>query len=134
MIGVRPELFASPSGMDIGIALEAACDATVVHNTVVSSQPPYSSIEWRWPETDVVLVNNLVSHDLRERDGAVASVSGNLVDADVTMLVDLAGHDAHLAAGAAAIGAAIPAASRSPPPTSTVTLAPPDVGAGQHVR
>jgi hypothetical protein len=136
VIATRPELFASPSGMDVGIALEAACDATIVHNTVVSSSPPFSSIEWRWMETTVALVNNLVSHNLRERDGATAMPLGNIENADVAMLVDFAGGDAHLAPGAAAIDAGDPSGVDLAPTDwdGDMRTDPPDVGADERVR
>lgn len=136
VIGTRPELFASPSGMDVGIALEAACNATIVHNTVASTQPPYSSIEWRWPETTVALVNNLVTHNLRERDGGVATPAGNLENADIAMLVDPAGGDAHLVAGAAAIDAGDPSGVELAPEDldGDARTAPVDVGADERTR
>lgn len=102
VVGTRPELFASPSGMDVGIALESACGATIVHNTVASTMPPYSSMEWRFTESNPRVVNNLVTHNLRDRDGAVAERVANLENAPADTFVDLAGHDVHLAAGASA--------------------------------
>jgi len=77
----------------------------VLHNTVASTQSPFSSIEWRWPNTDAEVTNNLVSHNLRERDGASASLAGNLEDAPLSLFVDGAGGDLHLAESAgSAIG------------------------------
>jgi len=136
IVGTRPELFASPSGMDVGIALEAACGATVVHNTVASAMPPFSSIEWRFAESNPRLVNNLVTHNLRERDGAVAESIGNLENADAAMFVDLAAHDLHLVAGAAAIdqgdpqGADLAGTDVDGDPRASA----PDVGADERVR
>ena len=46
-----PDLFASESGFDAGIALEQARDSRVVHNTVASTAAPFSSIEWRFANT-----------------------------------------------------------------------------------
>lgn len=46
------DLFASQYGFDSGISLEHARGAQVTHNTVASSQAPYSSIEWRWSFLD----------------------------------------------------------------------------------
>ncbi len=70
-------LFASDYGFDCGICLHQACGAWALHNTVASTQPPFSSIEWRFSLTDVDIVNNLVSHNLRDR-GGTARLSGNL--------------------------------------------------------
>jgi hypothetical protein len=97
----RGELFASESGFDCGICLWQACGAQVLHNTVVSTQAPFSSIEWRFDWTEVDLVNNLVSHNLMDRGGA-ANLAGNLQDASLSLFVDGVGGDLHLASTAAA--------------------------------
>ncbi|MEZ4592968.1 MAG: right-handed parallel beta-helix repeat-containing protein [Chloroflexota bacterium] len=59
------DLFSSEYGFDCGICLWQACGAQIFHNTVVSTQAPFSSIEWRFDKTE--LRNNLVSHNLRDR-------------------------------------------------------------------
>jgi hypothetical protein len=96
------DLFGSQYGFDCGICLWNACGARVLHNTVASTEAPFSSIEWRFPNTDPDLINNLVTHNLRERDGATASHSGNLESAPLSLFVDGAGGDLHLAPTAAA--------------------------------
>ncbi len=85
----RADLFASQSGFDCGICLAQACGAKVLHNTVVSTQPPFSSIEWRYPNTQAEITNNLVSHNLRERDGASAGLAGNLPDAPLSLFENI---------------------------------------------
>lgn len=92
----RAELLASQSGFDCGICLEQACSATVAQNTVVSTQAPFSSIEWRFGDTSVDLSNNLVSHNLRERDGASATLAGNLETAPLSLFLDPVAGDLHL--------------------------------------
>ncbi len=99
----RDALFFSESGFDCGICLEQACGTQVLHNTVASTGAPFSSIEWRWPNTNVEITNNLLSHNLRERDGAIASLAGNLENAPLSLFVDGAGGDLHLAAGASVV-------------------------------
>jgi hypothetical protein len=99
-------------GFDAGIALDEVCGAEVVHNSVFSTQPPFSSIEWRFPGHAGRIANNLVSHNLRPRDGATATVAGNLPSAPAALVVDLAGGDLHLRPDAAAAidaGVALPA-------------------------
>jgi uncharacterized repeat protein (TIGR01451 family) len=96
----RPELFSSEYGFDCGICLAQACGTQVLHNTVASTQAPFSSIEWRWPNTDAEIINNLVSHNLQQRDGAGASLAGNLDGAPLSLFVDGAGGDLHLAESA----------------------------------
>jgi hypothetical protein len=98
----RAALFSSNCGFDCGICLEQACGAQVFHNTVASTAAPFSSIEWRFSNTDADIVNNLVSHNLRERDGAIASLSGNLEYAPLSLFVDGVSGDLHLAATATA--------------------------------
>jgi len=96
-------LFASSDGFDCGICLWQACGARVLHNTVASTQVPFSSIEWRFSNTDVALSNNLVTHNLRERDGATALEQNNLPGQPLTLFVDNgAAGDLHLKTSAAA--------------------------------
>ena len=119
--------------MDLGIGLWHACGATVVHNTVASTQAPFSSIEGRFADTTADVVNNLVTHDIKERDGASFSLAGNLEGA-ADQFVDMAGFDLHLAEGAPAIGAGDDTGVALAPedidgdPRAT----PPDVGADQR--
>ena len=54
-----PDLFASLSGFDAGIAIEQARTVLVAHNTVVSTAPPFSSIEWRWANTIALVTPGL---------------------------------------------------------------------------
>ncbi len=98
----RAELFASDSGFDCGICLAQACNAEVLHNTVVSTSAPFSSIEWRYSNTSAEITNNLVSHNLRERDGASAVLAGNLQNAPLSLFEDAVAGDLHLLGGAAA--------------------------------
>jgi len=92
-----PRLFASGSGFDAGITLEQACATNVLHNTVFSTAPPFSSIEWRWPNTLATIANNIVSHNLRQRDGGVATLASNLTNAPASLFVDaLTSGDLHL--------------------------------------
>ena len=95
----RSELFNSGSGFDSGIGLLNACNSQAYHNTVFSTQAPFSSIEWRFEGTNAIIKNNLVSHNLRPRDAATAIEEANLSDAPGTLLVDAAGGDLHLADG-----------------------------------
>jgi hypothetical protein len=95
----QSELFASDCGFDCGICLWQACGARAVHNTVASTQAPFSSIEWRFENTDVDLINNLVTHDLRDRGGTDYQ-EGNLDSQPLSIFIDGAGGDLHLAATA----------------------------------
>lgn len=53
----RTELRVSQFGFDCGVCLEQACGTKVLHNTVVSTAPPFSSIEWRFANTNAEITN-----------------------------------------------------------------------------
>ncbi len=88
-------LFASAAGFDCGICLWQACGAQAFNNTVISTQAPFSSIEWRFDNTDVAIRNNLVSHNLRDR-GGTAVLSNNVQNAPLTLFIDGNNGDLHL--------------------------------------
>ena len=58
---------------------------------------PFSSIEWRFSNTDVEITNNLVSHRMMTRDGAEASLAGNYENAPLSLFVDVSTGNLHLA-------------------------------------
>ncbi|MCB8950187.1 MAG: right-handed parallel beta-helix repeat-containing protein, partial [Ardenticatenaceae bacterium] len=93
-------LFASDFGFDCGICLWQACGAQIFNNTVASTQAPFSSIEWRFDNTDIELRNNLVSHNLRDR-GGTAVLSHNLENAPLSLFLDGANGNLHLMSTAA---------------------------------
>lgn len=97
-------LFASQSGFDCGICLWNACNAQALHNTIYTADPgsTFSSIEWRFPNTQAQIINNLVNHTLRERDGATAQQDGNLSGALAEWFVAAGDGDLHLAPAATA--------------------------------
>lgn len=89
----------SPDGFDTGIGLESADGAEVCHNTIVSTFAPVSSsIEWRWDLTTAVIMNNLTSHALLERDDASATLDGNISTAPLEWFSDSSVGDLHLVA------------------------------------
>jgi hypothetical protein len=100
VVASRSELLSSNSGFDCGICLEQACRVDVLHNTVASTQAPFSSIEWRFSGTSVDLFNNLVTHNLRARDSATSNQGGNLENAPLSLFVNAAAGDLHLASTA----------------------------------
>ncbi len=107
------DLFASQFGFDCGICLWQACGAQIFNNTVVSTQAPFSSIEWRFDNTNVELRNNLVSHNLRDR-GGTAVLTNNLQNVPLSLFVNAANGDLHLrSTAAAAIDQATPLAEVS---------------------
>lgn len=103
VIADDPQLFASASGFDSGIGVYAACDAQVLHNTVYSTQAPFSSIEWRFQATHATVTNNLVSHTLRERTPGTGTLAGNLEGATAADFVGA--RDLHLVETSSAVDA-----------------------------
>ena len=96
-------LFRSADGFDCGICLWNACGVRALHNTVYTTNPArtFSAIEWRFANTRADVVNNLVNHLMRERDGARAEQAGNVTAAPAGWFVNAAGGDLHLAPAAA---------------------------------
>ena len=92
-------LLDSSFGFDCGICLWNACGAQVLHNTVASTEAPFSSIEWRFDNTAVTLVNNLVTHTLMDR-GGTAVRAGNVENASFSLFVDGSDGDLHLVGSA----------------------------------
>lgn len=88
-------LFDSGFGFDCGICMWQACGAKVLHNTVVSTVAPFSSIEWRFDHTEVEIRNNLVTHNLRDRGGS-AILEHNIEQASLAMFVDGSNGELHL--------------------------------------
>lgn len=125
-----PALFASDNGVQEGVSLSSACNATVVHNTLAYSQAVNSAIEWRFAETSATIENNLATGRLWDR-GATASLKSNLADQATTGFVDLAAHDLHLVAGAAAIGAGTASTTSVDIDGEARDQAAPDVGADE---
>ena len=95
------DLLSSPDGFDTGIAVTQAYGAKVVHNTVASTSPPFTSIEWRYSNSVVEIFNNLVTKNLLARDGGQATPAGNIEDAPLGWFTDIAAGDLHLTAAAA---------------------------------
>ncbi len=124
-------IYASGAGFDVGIGIWNACEANVVHNTVYSTQAPYSSIEWRFDPTSAYVANNLVSHNLRERTVGVATVEGNIESAGSGEFVDAASGNLHLAAGSSAVDAGVATGLTTQDIDGATRDATPDVGADE---
>ncbi|MBN2714241.1 MAG: hypothetical protein JXX14_00220 [Deltaproteobacteria bacterium] len=109
-----PDLLASEDGFDCGVCLWSACGVNVAHNTIVSTGALFSSIEWRFQSSSATVTNNLATHPMRERDGATATLAGNIDNASLSQFADAASGDLHLNTTAAAINAGITTASNLP--------------------
>jgi len=100
-----PDLFASSASFDVGIEIENACQAKLLHNTVYSTEAPYSSMSWRYDTSSALIAINLLSHILRERDAADVTAEGNMEYAESEHFEDAAGGELHLVASSSAIDA-----------------------------
>lgn len=90
--------FAGAVEHDVGIIIEAVSDAKILANTVVFTHPnAYSSgIEYRFGATQATITNNLLSNNIRLRDGASGVVQGNQTNVPLSAFVDSASGDLHL--------------------------------------
>jgi hypothetical protein len=69
----------------------------VLHNTIFISRTYPNVIEYRFPgSVGVVIENNLTDGPIRSRDGATATDNGNYMNALLSMFVDAANGDLHL--------------------------------------
>jgi hypothetical protein len=93
---------------DVGIGVFNSPDTDVLHNTIMLSGTYPNAIEYRFAGSSGLLIaNNLTDAAVVQRDGAAASVSGNLTSAQPDWFVDAAAGDLHLASTAPAIDAAL---------------------------
>jgi hypothetical protein len=105
-------IYASAGGFDTGIEIENGCLSRLLHNSVYSSETPYSSMSWRYPGTSGHIANNLLSHNLRERresgeDPAEIVAEGNLSDLGSAPFADVDGGDLHITEGSSAVDAGV---------------------------
>ncbi len=95
-------IFGDVEWYDTGVELNQARGARVYHNTVWSTAAAtgwYKSIDYRFPNTDVDIRNNLV-RQIGTRAGATGRVENNAEGVVGSTFVDVGGRDFHLAAGA----------------------------------
>ena len=73
----------------------------VLHNTILASGTYPSLIEYRFPHsTGVQIANNLLDGTILARDGATATLSGNVTSASPALFVNPSTGDLHLAPSA----------------------------------
>jgi len=95
-------LLADISQYDTGIELNQAQGSRVIHNTIAETERAtnaFSSIDFRFANTDVEIMNNLVRRITR-RDGAGATLANNVEQLPLGWLADPRGEDFHLTAAA----------------------------------
>lgn len=97
-------VWADVPAFDTGIELDETRTPHALHNTVVRGPGAtgfFSSIDYRFATTDVVLSNNLTDK-ITQRDGAAGTMITNLEGATLDLFAGAATLDFHLAATAAA--------------------------------
>jgi hypothetical protein len=101
----------APTG-DVGITVNYARDFRIYHNTVIQNNTyPQAAIEYRFAVSSGEIHHNLTDGPIQRRDGAAATLQGNITNADASWFVDAAAGDLHLGPAAlAAIDGAQPLA------------------------
>lgn len=98
---VRNNMIWRAGSGDIGISANYSRNVEISHNTVIQNGTfSPGTIEYRFGSTDATIVNNLTDGPVWQRDGASATLSGNVTGAGSGWFVDAAGGDLHLAASA----------------------------------
>lgn len=95
-------IYADKQWFDTGVELDQARGAKVYHNTVYKTDSAtgfYSSIDYRFANTDVEIRNNLVNR-ITSRNGANGTVDHNVEGIDASYFADAGALDFHLSAGA----------------------------------
>ncbi|MFH1438836.1 MAG: hypothetical protein ABIJ56_24215, partial [Pseudomonadota bacterium] len=121
---------------DSGINLHQTRGASAICNTIVTTMTPFNSIEWRWPDTDVYIADNLVSHNIMDRGGS-ATLEGNIEDAPLSLFEVPADANLHLlptAASAIDAGVSLAAGLCDEDFDGQSRDANPDVGADEFIE
>ena len=82
---------------DVAIGVFDSPNTQVLHNSILLSGTYASPIEYRFADTTgVVVANNLLDGAVRARDGAVATVTGNVTTASAALFASPSTGDLHL--------------------------------------
>lgn len=97
--------------LETGIEIMNVTGTEIYHNTVYSQDKPFNSIEYRWPNTTVIIKNNLVNNAIMRRDNAQAELAGNVENAGTTVFANALLGDLGLSIASSAIGKGVPLAA-----------------------
>lgn len=93
----------SDPGADVGISVENSTNAKVYNNSVfLASSIINWALEYRWNTPGAEFTNNLSNRQILARDGAVASLSKNVTNAQASWFVDVTTADLRLTSSAPA--------------------------------
>ena len=92
-------IFAEIPYFDTGIELDQARGSVVIHNTIVQPASAFSSIDYRFANTEVTVRNNIV-RNITVRNGATGTVENNLETSLTAHFADPGNRDFHLLPGA----------------------------------
>ena len=92
--------YLSAKSYDTGIEISQNPGVKVLHNTVVT-KPKYSSLDYRWSNTNAEIRNNLL-YRITKRNGARGAVDHNLIKAPASLFVSLSNINYRLKSTAAA--------------------------------
>jgi len=106
IVSVSEAMAASEVGLDTGLGLWNVCGTKAVHNTVLTAIPAFTSIEYRFPNTQATVANNLVTHPIFDRDEAGVPSAGNL-EVDLSVFVSPLQGDFHLLPGTEPVDAGV---------------------------
>jgi hypothetical protein len=88
-------IFANISRYDTGIGLEQAWNASVYHNTILSTQGGLG-LDIRFANSNPIVKNNLFSPGISQRDGGAAKESAANISASQSMFVNPSAGNLHL--------------------------------------
>lgn len=104
---VRNNLIYRAGEGDVGITANYARDFKILHNTVIQNNTfPYGAIEYRFANSSGLIANNLTDGPIWRRDGANATLSGNVTNAQPEWFLDPGKANLHLVASAPIINTA----------------------------
>lgn len=75
---------------DVGIGVEHSANTQICHNTVHFEHDYWAAIEYRWSDsTGLLVANNLCNKSIAQRDGASATLAGNIATAEAAWYVSV---------------------------------------------
>jgi hypothetical protein len=122
------------SRVDVPILVADSPGTKIHHNTVVARGSYPNAIEYRYVSTTGVdIKNNLTDGAIEARDGATATLAGNVTSAELTLFISPTTGDLHLLPSAGAINQGVTVAGLGKDFDGQTRDARPDVGADEYL-